>query len=182
MWGREALVCVLCLKSRFEGVLWAKNPLEGTFLHKQTKGSAEVTEWKGDSGQTSWILSPAICQALKIAAGIKHVRRGQAACAPEATGLESSALRHQGLKPLVHSELSLEFYVRSLNRSHKIYCKSVAPFGKQEGDPISGACKQYFGGSEAETDAALHPLGYAPSLLCTHLLPVSFFAFYMLYL
>lgn len=28
-----------------------KNPLEGMFLHRQTKGSAEVTERKGDSGQ-----------------------------------------------------------------------------------------------------------------------------------
>lgn len=182
MWGREALVCVLCLKSRFETVLWAKNPLEGTFLHKQTKGSVEVTEWKGDSGQTLWILLPAICQALKIAAGIKHVRRGQAACAPKATGLESSALRHQGLKPPFHSELSLKFYVRSLNRSHQIYWKSVAPFGKQEGDPISGACSNILVDQKLRQMQHCIPLDMHHPFFA-HILSVSFFAcFYMLYL
>lgn len=29
------------------------------FLHKQTKGSAEVTEWKGDSGQM--LVNPFAC-------------------------------------------------------------------------------------------------------------------------
>lgn len=32
---------------------------QGVFLHRQTKGSAEVTEWKGDSGQM--LVNPFAC-------------------------------------------------------------------------------------------------------------------------
>lgn len=50
---------MLCLKNHSEIVLLAKNPLQGMFLHKQTEGSAEVAEWKGDSGQM--LVNPFAC-------------------------------------------------------------------------------------------------------------------------
>lgn len=70
---------------------------QGVFLHRQTKGSAEVTEWKGDSGQM--LVNPFACylSSSKNSSSLGEAAQawGRAGCAHKCLDLESPALGHK---------------------------------------------------------------------------------------
>lgn len=77
------------------------------FLHKQTKGSAEVTERKGDSGQM--LVNPFACylSSSKNSSNSDKTFQtwvGSMVVHIKATGLESAALTHSRLKAPSHSQ------------------------------------------------------------------------------
>lgn len=77
------------------------------FLHKQTKGSAEVTERKGDSGQM--LVNPFACylSSSKNSSNLDKTFQtwvGSMVVYIKATGLESPALTHSRLKAPSHSQ------------------------------------------------------------------------------
>lgn len=78
---------------------------QGTFLHRQTKGSAEVTEWKGDSGQM--LVNPFACYLSSSKNSSSLDETSQAGAGRQCThtpGFGIPCPWTRGLKPF-HSEV-----------------------------------------------------------------------------
>lgn len=107
------------------------------FLHRQTKGSAEVTEWKGDSGQM--LVNPFACY---LSSSKNSSSLGEAAQAGAGQAVHTNAWVWNPLpldtrfkaSSFRGSHYPVKFYVRSLNINHEIPGN-----GRWEGDSLSVA-------------------------------------------